>query len=242
LRVLSFNVNSGYSGPREVMDQVRGYAPDVVLLQEALNAPPFVELMKQRYPHVHQNSQFVLGSRYPILSTRDPGYLPYQSGQRSPRSIQNRIQTPLGTIAFYNVHPISPRGVLQLHRVRGSLHALRTGASFAGDAEGEVAYNAGLRALQIRKVIDMARDEKEEVVIAGDTNLPGLSWALRGLSDYQDGFRAASWGLGYTYPTKYPWLRLDRIFASGGLRFVSFEIGCKGFSDHLCVVADLQRR
>jgi endonuclease/exonuclease/phosphatase family metal-dependent hydrolase len=37
-------------------------------------------------------------------------------------------------------------------------------------------------------------------------------------------------------------MRIDRILASPGLRFTNFDVGCRGASDHLCVVADLSRR
>ena len=38
-------------------------------------------------------------------------------------------------------------------------------------------------------------------------------------------------------------LSLDRIFASPSLRFVGFQVGKHHWaSDHLCVVADLQKR
>jgi endonuclease/exonuclease/phosphatase (EEP) superfamily protein YafD len=82
------------------------------------------------------------------------------------------------------------------------------------------------------------------VVIAGDTNLPGLSHVLhRYLSRYQDGFAKAGWGFGYTFPTRPrgPWMRIDRIVASDELRFVRFRVGRSLASDHECVVADLQR-
>jgi endonuclease/exonuclease/phosphatase family metal-dependent hydrolase len=82
------------------------------------------------------------------------------------------------------------------------------------------------------------------VIIAGDFNLPGLSPALGALARYQDGFRAAGWGFGYTYAVgRRRWLRLDRIYASSALRFVHFEVGRHTTaSDHHCVVADLQKR
>jgi endonuclease/exonuclease/phosphatase family metal-dependent hydrolase len=37
-------------------------------------------------------------------------------------------------------------------------------------------------------------------------------------------------------------MRIDRILSSEQLRFVRFEVGASQASDHLCVVADLQRR
>jgi endonuclease/exonuclease/phosphatase (EEP) superfamily protein YafD len=242
LKVLSFNVNAGYGGTQRVIDEIAKFSPDVVLLQEVLFPEPFVETMKARYPHVESSTQFVVASRFPILSTFDPGRLAYGDGERSARFLQHRIDTPLGPIAFYNVHPISPRGVLRLNRLRGGLRMLRSGELLAGDPEGDVNYNAGLRSLQAEAIATRAARERDAVVIAGDTNLPGLSRALRRFSAYDDGFAEIGWGFGYTYPARHAWLRLDRIFASPALRFASFEVGCEGASDHLCVVAQLQKR
>ena len=80
-------------------------------------------------------------------------------------------------------------------------------------------------------------------VIAGDTNLPALSNVFhRYLSGYRDGFPSAGFGFGYTFPSNHvPWMRIDRILASGELSFVRFQVGRSRASDHLCVVADIAR-
>jgi endonuclease/exonuclease/phosphatase family metal-dependent hydrolase len=98
----------------------------------------------------------------------------------------------------------------------------------------------------VRTFSSLAGGETEPVVIAGDTNLPGLSLVFaRYLSGYQDGFEKAGWGFGYTYPTnknRPPWMRIDRILATASLRFERFEVGASSASDHRCVVADIRSR
>jgi endonuclease/exonuclease/phosphatase family metal-dependent hydrolase len=241
LRVLSFNVNTGYSGARQVADKVLAYSADVVLLQESPWASDLADILHTRYPDVQRSTQFIIASRYPISATTDPERLPYYGRARSPRFLRYVIDTPLGKIAFYNVHPISPRGVLHIHQFRAALHQLRTGQLFKGDPESDMSSNAGLRSLQIETAAADAAQERLPVIVAGDTNLPALSSVFRKyLAGYQDGFRSASWGFGYTFPVGRPFLRLDRILGSETLRFTSFDIGCEGVSDHLCVVADVQ--
>jgi vancomycin resistance protein VanJ len=244
LRLLSFNVDSGYVGYGAVCERIFEQAPDVVLIQEAGgDQAELVKILSSRYPHVQASTQFVIASRHRIIETAEPEKIPYYDRQRSARFVRYSLDTSIGVVALYNVHPISPRGVLQLNRGRAALHLLRTGELFAGDPAGDVGYNAGLRAQQIEHVARMAAKEKHPVVVAGDLNLPGLSATLaRHLGGYADGFRAAGSGFGYTFPAKFPFLRLDRIFASDALRVTGFEVGCKGLSDHFCVVADLQRR
>jgi endonuclease/exonuclease/phosphatase family metal-dependent hydrolase len=98
-----------------------------------------------------------------------------------------------------------------------------------------------LRMSQVRTFARMAARETLPVIIAGDTNLPNLSPSLDYVRDFQDGFADAGRGLGYTFPARSPWMRIDRIMASRQLRFLSFDVGSSRASDHLCVVADLGR-
>jgi endonuclease/exonuclease/phosphatase family metal-dependent hydrolase len=154
------------------------------------------------------------------------------------------IETPLGAIAFYVMHPESPRRGFYALRGNGLRREILSGQGFPDDSEDVVADNSGLRAMQVADVASAARQEKRPVVIAGDTNLPELSYVLhRYLGGFQDGFAKAGWGFGYTFPTgrRGPWMRIDRILASDELHFVHFEVGHSLASDHECVVADLQR-
>lgn len=243
IRVMSFNANGGHAGYREIARAVTSISPDIAFFQEAEWGTELVDLLKKRYPHVETSTQFIVASRFPIRASIVPDRIPFWGRQRSPRFMHHRIDTPLGELAFFNVHPLSPRGVLNVYRFRGALHALRSGELFGDDSRDGVGANAGLRSLQIEAVARLAKAERVPVVILGDTNLPGQSATLRrNLGDYQDGFEEAGRGFGYTFPAKYPWMRLDRILASEELRFLTFETACHGLSDHLCVYADIQRR
>jgi endonuclease/exonuclease/phosphatase (EEP) superfamily protein YafD len=244
LRVLSYNINSSYGGPDAVMQEVDRYSPDVVLLQEIGHGEAIEPLLRTRYPTVELSTQFVVASRYPFLSRNDPPKLPFNGQARSPRYIQRVLDTPLGPIAFYNVHPVSPREDFSALRGHGLRREILSGHLFSGSAAPLIGNNASLRQLQVQSISEAAGAESGPVIIAGDTNLPGLSKVLgQYLSGYQDGFGRAGWGLGYTYPNdRKPWMRIDRIFANDQLRFVGFEVGTSAASDHLCVVADVQRR
>jgi endonuclease/exonuclease/phosphatase (EEP) superfamily protein YafD len=244
LRVLSYNINSCNGGCEAVVQEVDRYSPDLVLMQEIAHADVLERLLRSRYPNVDVSTQFVLASRYPVLSRSDPPRLSYFGLGRTPRWIQRVVDTPLGPIAVYDVHPASPREDFAALRGSGLRHEILSGRLFSGNAAPLIEHNAGLRALQVRSIAESAADESVPAIIAGDTNLPGLSKIFgRYLSRYDDGFSEAGWGLGYTYPNdRRPWMRIDRILASDQLRFVGFEVGTSPASDHLCVVADLQRR
>jgi endonuclease/exonuclease/phosphatase (EEP) superfamily protein YafD len=244
LRVLSFNCNSGIGKVDELVEEIDRFSPDVVLLQELTVPEQIAARLQTRYAAVRIATQFLVASRYPIVSAADPDWLSYEGRPRAGRWIEQVIETPLGRIAFYDVHPLSPREGFYALRGKGLRHEILSGRIFVSANSTLLEENAGLRALQVEDFATAAAHESDPVIIAGDTNLPGLSFVLnRNLSAYKDGFVKAGWGFGYTFPTnRFPWMRIDRILASEPLSFVGFQVGKSLVSDHHCVIADLQRR
>ncbi|HEY4014159.1 MAG TPA: endonuclease/exonuclease/phosphatase family protein [Polyangiaceae bacterium] len=248
VRILSYNVDSIVNGIDGVLGEIDRFSPDIVVLQE-IGSPELLQArMRDRYPIVDMRNQFLLATRFKISSTIDPEKVESGGRLRSPRFVQQVLDTPLGPIALYNVHPISPREVFYGLRGtatrsdflrRGILHDLVSPGSNAL-FEG----NAGLRAMQVHTFSEMASKETLPVLIAGDTNLPGLSYILyRDLSRFHDAFDQAGGGLGYTFPNtnRSPWMRIDRVLAGEGLRFVGFQVGSSLASDHRCIVVDVQK-
>jgi endonuclease/exonuclease/phosphatase family metal-dependent hydrolase len=78
-------------------------------------------------------------------------------------------------------------------------------------------------------------------VIVGDTNLPPLSGiGRRRFGAFRDAFEAVGFGFGYTFPAKLPWMRIDRVLAGPGVRFLSARVGARGASDHRSLRVDLE--
>jgi endonuclease/exonuclease/phosphatase (EEP) superfamily protein YafD len=245
LRVMSYNVNGGNWGWHNVLAQIDELHPDVLLIQEAVGDTRWaLEQLRKRFPIVEQSTQFIVATKYPIRAVVDPTRVQQGDRQRSPRSMSYTMDTPLGPIAFYNVHPISPRHGLWSLRVGGFRNAIKSGTIFDKQRTRALEMDGQLSDLQVALAAGNARKETIPVIIAGDTNLTVLHPALANLSGYTDGFRAASWGFGYTFPSgRRAWMRLDRIFAGPQLRFVGFQVGKRdAASDHRAVAADLQRR
>ena len=232
VRVLSYNVMHAYAGPQRIIEEIERFAPDVVLLQKLVaNQEELGRLLRARYPHVELSWASAVASRFPILSRHDPDQPLAADVSAQSRFTRRVIATPLGPVAFYNAHPSSPRdGLVAVASLkRGALALL----------ERETAW----RAAQVGRLAARARTESVPVVIAGDTNLPALSPLLRAaLGRYHDGFEAAGWGFGWTYPRNvFSWMRIDRVMTSDALRVVRFQRGDSAASDHRAVVADLQR-
>lgn len=242
VRLLSYNVNSGLGGVDGVVEQIDRFSPDVVLLQETGHNEGFEPLLRARYATVSVVDQFVLAARYPLSAMTGPDRIAFEGHARSPRFLRYVLETPRGPLVVYNVHPVSPREDFAALRGRnGFLREVLSGRVFAGASAPRIQANSELRALQVAAFTDAARHESGPVVVAGDTNLPGLSPVLaQSTSGFVDAFAQAGWGVGYTYPNnRLPWMRIDRVLGSGGVRFSNFSVGDSKASDHLCVVADV---
>jgi endonuclease/exonuclease/phosphatase (EEP) superfamily protein YafD len=242
LRVVSLNVATGGLGTPGILAQLRALHADVILLQEVhLNQYDALRAGLAEY-QIQAVKQFWLASRFPIEEAVEPPMIPHQGKMRSPRFMHYRVSTPAGSVRIYNVHPISPRDALEDLRGEGLRHEVMSGRFWSSAARAKVTANATLRLAQIQAIAEGAGRSPHPVIIGGDTNLPGLSWALgRWLGDFQDGFAAAGKGFGYTFPApRRPWMRIDRILASPRFRFLRFDVVEERVSDHLAVVADLE--
>jgi len=247
VRVLSYNINTALGGLDGIVEEIDRYSPDVVLLEEIGSRERLESSLASRYASVLVSGQFLVATRFPIVSSYDPERVTLRGRSHSPRFIKTAIETPVGRIAFYAVHPLSPRAGLQgLRGGAGLRRELLSGRLFAGTNTTKFLDDADLRALQVQEFAEAAAREPGPTVIAGDTNLPDLSYILsQHLSSFQDGFAKVGSGFGYTFPVDYgrrPWMRIDRIFANDKLNFVRFEVGRSRASDHLCVVADVQAK
>jgi vancomycin resistance protein VanJ len=242
-RVLSFNVDSLNHGADDVAAAIEAERPDLVLIQElGTHAAAFIERLQRTFGAVHVSTQFVVASRFPIEEVTDPPRIPYYGKGRSPRFMRYVIATPLGRAAIYNVHPISPRWGFHSLRGQGFRYEIESGRLFSEEHSEPLREDIWLRVLQVRTFAERARAEALPVLIAGDTNLPSLSPILsENLSSFTDGFGRAGAGFGYTFPSRYPFMRIDRILTSSSLEFSTFRVSCRGVSDHLCVVADVRR-
>ncbi|HSC54346.1 MAG TPA: endonuclease/exonuclease/phosphatase family protein [Phnomibacter sp.] len=98
--------------------------------------------------------------------------------------------------------------------------------------------NRGVQADQIRELMDSCQ---RPAIFCGDLNdVPGsyTYWKLRG-DTWQDAFLKKGFGIGRTYMSLAPTLRIDYVLAGPGWEVEQFATIPGGLSDHLPVVADL---
>jgi vancomycin resistance protein VanJ len=218
IRLASYNVFFGKAGRPALIDEIVAMPADVVVIQAAFGS--LGEKLRDRLPErtIRQDGELVVVSRFPVRSVEVPPDLPDGT---SAMFVKYVVDTPGGALRVYNVHPYSPRQAL-------------FGDHEVGD---DTAHRDG----QIGAAVAAARGDARPFVIAGDTNLPGLSAiGRRQFSGLQDAFGDVGLGFGYTFPTKRPWMRIDRVLGSEGVRFADVRVGPRGASDHRPLFVDLE--
>lgn len=243
LRVLSYNVYAQSHASQKLAAEIVGAQPDVILLQ--WSTPVINDAVLSRLPKfaARASMQFLIASRYPIVSVYAPPELTVHGVTTRPRFVGATLETPLGKLAVYSVHPISPHDALETVRDDGVSAGLHRGWMFDID-RARLTENTRLRRIQAETIAGIAGTSSHPVIIAGDTNLPGHSQILaETIGQWSDGFTSVGRGFGYTFPMRPwgPWMRIDRILAGPELRFIEFGVACGRGSYHRCVWADLER-
>jgi endonuclease/exonuclease/phosphatase family metal-dependent hydrolase len=244
LRLVTCNINGGSFGVEEIIKSLRAAQADVIVLQ-AVDISNYDKLRAGLAGYaVREAGQFWLASRFPVQEMMEPPKVIQKGVLRSLRFARYRIATPAGPLVVYNVHPISPRDGLVEVRGDGFRNQILRGNLFSTRARTMVTENATLRMAQLQAIAANARESQDPVLIAGDTNSPGLSWAFaHWLGDYRDGFSEAGNGFGYTFPAPgNAWMRIDRIVADPRFRFLDFKVIHTPISDHFATMADLELR
>jgi endonuclease/exonuclease/phosphatase family metal-dependent hydrolase len=240
LRVMSFNIAFGSQGVAAALSQAREFGADIVLLQDAqVAAEPRRRAMFAGW-HVSSDGEFFLATRFEIRASHVPADLTYPQGTGGAHYVQHTLATPAGLVDVLNVHPTSPRAGLEEVRGNGLRDEILSGRLFTGKASKPAEWNAFRRRRQVAGIAERAQASRNAVIVAGDTNLPDLSWMLgEYLGGHRDAFRQAGFGFGYTFPAKRPWLRIDRILTNDRLRAIEFRVGGVTSSDHRAVFAVL---
>ncbi|MFM7132486.1 MAG: endonuclease/exonuclease/phosphatase family protein [bacterium] len=87
----------------------------------------------------------------------------------------------------------------------------------------------------------MDANDNLPLVVGGDFNVPpGSIYAMPLEKRFKDAFIETGSGYGFTFPTKFPWLRLDRFYHSRGFRPLRTKVGPNFGSDHLPVFAEME--
>ncbi len=229
IRVMTYNVHHGSYGAAAIARAVRALRPDVVCLQETIpyeKQPDPVAGLRRLLPDWHcvTYGQLAMFSRYPI-SHREAHQAPVDYWRVI---LEATVATPGRRLTIVNLHMRTAAHAESVMDHRGSLPAYLRNTAVA-------------RSMQMTRLLDVTRDMKGPLIVVGDFNTPPRGRLYRRMrGEFTDSFAASGWGCGYTFRANMPVMRIDYIFARGGLH----PVGCRApavpaASDHRPVVADI---
>ena len=235
VRVVTYNVAGRDTLAPEFALEIAAQHPDIICLQEARRTYPperagennVGQAIARHFPgwHLESAGDVCILSRFPIESSRS---FPLRLGRRT---LEARLATPYGPLRVLTTH-ISTAFHGQA-RYAGLTAQLREVVPNARQA-------AGARLEQIGPLdAALAADPNTPLVLCGDFNTPpcGLFYRhLRGRLD--DGFARAGNGLGLSFPSGFPLLRIDYVWTRGA-QAQRVRVAPIGASDHRMVVADV---
>src|SRR6202000_2839817 len=91
-RVMSFNIDSATAGSATVMAAIDAQHPDIAVPVEAPQASRQIDaLVAARYPYVHRDSQFLIGSKLPLVEASQLPRVTYLGRSRTSRAVRYRL-------------------------------------------------------------------------------------------------------------------------------------------------------
>jgi endonuclease/exonuclease/phosphatase (EEP) superfamily protein YafD len=221
--------------------------PDIIVLQDAAHHGG---AYARQYPErqVQAHGEFVLISRLPIRSVT-----PVEDALWQGHPIAARFELDWdGTgLVVFAVHMPTPRRELRRLMGLGLLkECARSRGWFGADASFAAAPNLAARLRLARALQQRIATEEMLTIVAGDLNMPHWGYMYREMaSGLRDAYAESGWGCGFTFPgttrnpvTLFgPWLRLDYILHSRGLRSCTARVEPASRAQHGALWAELRR-
>jgi endonuclease/exonuclease/phosphatase family metal-dependent hydrolase len=265
IRVASWNVarftewkrnnNKGSQTRLKMLDLLKEQNADVLCLQEFFhstdtayydNLSKVMNDLGYSYYHFawdHKGREQYYGqaifSRYPII---DSGLVRYPRPGQTESLLYADIKVNTDTVRFYTTHlqsvhfrkddfrdveEIKSRDDSLIENSRNIFAKLKRGIIF--------------RARQAGIVRELLGDAPYPYIFTGDFNDVPNSYAYFTIrQNLQDAFLEKGFGIGRTYTSLSPTLRIDYILATKDFRVQQFNRLVKDYSDHYLLVADLQ--
>lgn len=265
IRLVSWNVASMYGisqkqskkkyDRKEIAATIKGLAPDVICLQEFNHSETQGEnannigLFSDTYPYhyfskdINKKNGFyqagsIIFSKYPIIHAQKVKY---------PKGISESfifadILRGMDTIRIFNVHlqsyKFSSQDYEDIAQIKRQSDSTLT-ASYSILKKMQLAYSR--RAIQAGIIRRYADSTTIPSIICGDFNDVPASYAYFKLRGHHrlDAFLNKSWGIGRTFYSLAPTLRIDYIMPDERFDIDQFDLIDENLSDHLLLVTDL---
>ena len=238
-RIMTWNVLSSQGGVEKIAGEIRRQKPDIVCLQETLgrrgaDRDRTPELIARfRGWHAARASDVTILSRWPIQNERR-----YKHRKSSRRVLAVTCQTPDGPLDVMVAHiPTSARGSrFGAHKPSNLRRLLETANLVHATAQTRMNY---------LPVLDRALEDSQRsgrpYLLAGDFNNPPRGGFNRHLkAQLTDAFAQGGWGNGFTFPAKFPVMRIDYLWLGRNVRARRCFAVPTNASDHRALVADVE--
>lgn len=224
LRVMTYNVLRGQAGIKGLIATIQAARPDVLCLQESdawggLGPIPSVEIARHLPGrHLARQGELAIVSRFPIVSSR-------AHTLRGATGVQEVVLKIGGRdVSIFNTH-----------------FSVRIGADVARRSISMTPQAARTREMQLNNLLQATKTARAPFIITGDFNTPPRGLVYHALSSrFDNAWRAAGTGLGYSFPSRLPLLRIDHIWMSRNVRATNCRVLSSRASDHRSVIADLR--
>ena len=222
LKVVSFNIGGGGS-KEELKLLVKYIKPDILLLQEAgrINS---TDLFSDDYVSECISGLCIL-SKYPFTRTRTLDRKLF--GGWGKFAALYRIRTPNGQLSLANIHLETPRSVLM-----GVIYRFFD-QTLAEQIEDNRQFEVDL--------INLWANKQQNLVIAGDFNMPGDENLFRQSFSYlHNAVEVKGFGYNDTKYTSWFGVRIDHILYSPDMHLVDIEVVELLKGDHQPLMAILR--
>lgn len=248
LRIMSFNAGQSKFVGFEALVSIMN--PDIVLLQEARGwlKRPDAALGASIFPHKQEAGEFVILSKFPFNEPGLPILTVQINGREKVCAYRHRLRIMGRSISIFNAHMPSPRELLRWHAGKGTfllglVHRLSTDLEIWHN-ERTMAWKE--RANNIKRLADIVKQESGTTIVAGDLNTPPWGGGYRAINETMtDSFPEKGGGYGFTFPAEsmslpsyaVPWLRIDYLFVSRGVKICDWKTSKSGRMQHLPICA-----
>lgn len=264
IRIVSWNVGSMYGlshnkdkrmqDRKEIANTIIGLSPDIICLQEFNNSQTQgkeadnIDLFSKDYPYYffskdldrrkgYYQSGSIIFSKYPII---DSVKIKYPKGI-SESFIYVDVLRQKDTLRIFNVHlqsyKFSPQDYDDIAQIKSQSDSTLK-ASISIMNKMQLAFSR--RAIQANMIQKYSDSSRFKSILCGDFNdVPGSYAYFTIKGNRQDAFLKKSWGIGRTYYSIAPTLRIDYIMPDENFSVNQFDIVDEDLSDHLLLVSDV---
>lgn len=251
------NNNKGSQTRLRMMEQIAAQNADILCLQEFFTSyasdwyPNLQYITKNfNYPYYyfsHDNdgdkhfTGNIILSRFPII---DSGLIRYPRPTLPESLMHADIDIGGDTIRLYTTHlqsaQLQPADYERINKIKEGDDGI---VSNSKSIFSKLRLGIANRKIQVDIINQVLGDSPHPLIFCGDLNdVPNSYTYFKIRGNMQDAFLKKGFGIGRTFTSISPTLRIDYIFADNNFRINQFKRIVKNYSDHYMLISDIELR